>query len=147
VLLEELTALGHHAASVGATVLLEPLNRYEDHMVNTLETAVSLVREVGLSSVAVTADFYHMNIEETDVAASLRAAAPHLRHVHLSDSNRREPGAGHLDWNRMIDVLDGIGYDGWLAVECQLSGAPAHVLLAVSALVRGNSPIAGRWDR
>lgn len=136
VLLEELTALGEHAASAGATVLLEPLNRYEDHMVNTLAAAVELVSEVDLPSVAVIGDFYHMNIEEADPAASLRAVAPYLRHMQLGDSNRLEPGAGHYDWDSSLDALDEIGYDGWLAMECRLSGPPADVLPRVSTLLR-----------
>ena len=71
VLLEELHALGEHASSAGAVLLLEPLNRYEDHMVNTLAQAVSLVEELGQDSVRVMADTFHMNIEEADPAGSL----------------------------------------------------------------------------
>jgi sugar phosphate isomerase/epimerase len=136
VLLEELTSLGEHARAAGAMVLLEPLNRYEDHMVNTLTTAVGLVREVGMPSVAVIGDFFHMSIEEADPAQSLREAAPYLRHLQLGDTNRLEPGAGHFDWKSSLAALREIGYDSWMAMECGLSGPPADVLPRVASLLR-----------
>jgi sugar phosphate isomerase/epimerase len=137
VLLEELQALADHAATIGAVVLLEPLNRYEDHMVNTLAQASSLVEELASDSVRVIGDTFHMSIEEPDLEASIRDAAPVLSHIQLGDTNRLEPGAGHLDWAELLRALDAIGYDGWLAMECGLSGPPARVLPSVSALLRG----------
>jgi sugar phosphate isomerase/epimerase len=137
VLLDGLGELGRHAASEGVKILLEPLNRYEDHMVNRLEQAVELARATGLDSVAVVADSYHMNIEETDPAAALVAAADRLAHVQVSDSNRLEPGAGHLDWPAFLGALERIGYSGDLAVECRLSGPAEQVLAAASGTLRG----------
>ncbi len=77
-LLAGLSALGEHAARARASCsCLEPLNRYEDHMVNRLEQAVELVETVGLPSVRVMADTYHMNIEEDEPTSALvKAAAP-----------------------------------------------------------------------
>ncbi len=128
VLLDALHALGTHARDEGVVIYLEPLNRYEDHMVNRLEQAVSLIEEVGLDSVKVVADFFHMDIEETDISAALRAANGHLGHVQVSDSNRLEPGAGHLDWPPALAALTDLGYDGWFALESRLSGPITDVL-------------------
>jgi sugar phosphate isomerase/epimerase len=128
VLEDALGDLGEEAARLGVTLYLEPLNRYEDHMVNTLGAAVELLQAVGLDSVKIGADTYHMNIEEADPAASLIAAAPHLGHVQASDSNRLEPGAGHVDWPLIGATLRAIGYDGPVAIESRLSG-PADVVL------------------
>jgi sugar phosphate isomerase/epimerase len=136
VLLEELTTLGEHAASVGAVILLEPLNRYEDHMINTLADGAELVKEIGMSSVRLMADFFHMSIEEADPAQSIREVGALIGHFQLGDTNRLEPGAGHLDWSSCLDALEDIGYDGWLAMECRLSGPPAEVLPRVSALLK-----------
>lgn len=137
VLLLGLSKLGEHAAAEGVTLLLEPLNRYEDHMVNTLEQAAALCREVGLPSVRVIGDFFHMNIEEADPVESLRRAAPYIAHMQLGDSSRLEPGTGHVDFLAGITALDESGYDGWYAMECGLSGNPADVLPAVSRYLRG----------
>lgn len=136
VLVEALTELGTHAAAEGVQIWLEPLNRYEDHMVNRLEQAVDLVKAVGLDSVRVVADTYHMNIEEDDPAAAIRAAAPFLAHVQVSDSNRLQPGAGHLDWPAVLGALASVGYDGYLALECRLRGEPAQAVASVPAFLR-----------
>jgi sugar phosphate isomerase/epimerase len=142
VLVEALTTLGEVAARSGVFILLEPLNRYEDHMVNTLETAAELVAATGLASVRVAADTYHMNIEEADPLGALRTHAARLGHVQLSDSNRLEPGAGHLDWPALLRCLQEIGYDGSLAFESRLSGNAAEVLPRATAMLRA----AGRAD-
>jgi sugar phosphate isomerase/epimerase len=137
VLVEALHELGEAAQRLGVELYLEPLNRYEDHMVNTLADAVSLLEEVDLPSVKVVADFYHMNIEETDIAVSLHAALPYLGHAQVSDSNRLEPGAGHLDW-RSLGVLRKGGYQGYLALESRLSGPAEETLPRAAAFLRAH---------
>jgi sugar phosphate isomerase/epimerase len=136
VLLAGLAELGEHAQTEGVCLLLEPLNRYEDHMVNRLDQAFDLVREVGLASVRVGADTYHMNIEEAQPVDSMRAAASYLGHVQVSDSNRFQPGAGHLDWHGVLRVLDEVGYGGFLAVECRLLGDPVDAVVSIPPFLR-----------
>ncbi len=132
VLLTGLAEMGEHARREGVTLYLEPLNRYEDHMVNRLGQAVELIREVGLDSVRIGIDSYHMNIEETGPAAAILDAAPYIGHAQVSDSNRFQPGAGHLDWPAWLAALDSAGYTGPLALECRLTGDdPAEALRAV----------------
>jgi sugar phosphate isomerase/epimerase len=139
VLTDALAELGSHAAAVGAVLLLEPLNRYVDHMINTLADGAALVERVGLDTVRLVGDFFHMNIEEADIPASLTAAAPYLAHLQASDSNRLEPGAGHLDWVQSLAILDTLGYQGWVAVECILSDDPRVVLPKVARLLRSTA--------
>ncbi len=131
ILLDGLGRLADHAASEGVVLCLEPLNRYEDYLVNTLDRAADLCARIGLPSLRVAADTYHMNIEESDPPGALRAVGSRLGHVQLSDSNRLEPGAGHIDWSATLAALDASGYDGWLAFECRLSG-PAETVLGDS---------------
>ncbi len=128
--------LGDHAAREGAVLALEPLNRYEDHMVNRLEQAVELVTTVGRPSVRVLADTYHMNIEEDEPTSALVGAAGWLGHVQVSDSNRFQPGAGHIDWAALLGTLDAVGYDGYLALECRLRGEPSAAVAAVPGFLR-----------
>ena len=136
VLLDGLGRLGEHAESVGVKIFLEPLNRYEDHMVNRLADGISLIKELGLDSVQLAADTYHQNIEESDPAAAWRSAAPYLGHVQVSDSNRLEPGAGHLDWPLFAATMRDIGYDGDIALESRLSGPADEVLPTVPSFLR-----------
>ena len=117
-------------------VLLEPLNRYEDYLVHTLADGASIVCEVGSPGVALTADTYHMSVEETRIGEAIKANAELIGHVQLGDSNRLEPGNGHYDWADTLDALIDIDYDGWLAMECGLSGTADEVLPDVARLLR-----------
>ncbi len=115
--LEALAELCRYALARGVTILLEPLNRYECDYLNRLEDACGAARRIGAPNLKLLADTFHMNIEESDLAAALRAAAPWLAHVHLADSNRQAPGHGHLDVAAVLRTLSEIGYQGFLAFE------------------------------
>ncbi len=137
VLLAGLATLGEHAAREGVTLFLEPLNRYEDHMVNRLDQAAGLIDDVGLDSVRIGADTYHMNIEEDDPAEALVKWGRYLGHVQVSDSNRLQPGAGHVDWAAVLRALTAAGYTGDLALESRLRGDPADAVASVPLVLRG----------
>jgi sugar phosphate isomerase/epimerase len=136
ILCDMLGQLGLHAASEGVTVYFEPLNRYEDHMVNTLAQGAAICRAVGLPSVRLMADLFHMSIEERDLAAALRGAGDLVAHVHLADSNRREPGRGHTDFAASFAALKEIGFDGFCALECGLDLDPEASLRGALAALR-----------
>jgi len=105
------------AECVGVSVLLEPLNRYECDYINSLADGMSVLAEIGARNLKLLADTFHMNIEEVDLPASLRAAGSCLGHVHLVDSNRQAPGHGHLDVASILEALAAIGYEGHLSFE------------------------------
>jgi sugar phosphate isomerase/epimerase len=136
VLVAALTELGEHAAAVGVEVLLEPLNRYEDHMINRLEQGAVLCRAVGIDAVKLVADTYHMNIEEDHPADAVRQAGELVGHVQLGDSARWQPGTGHVDFAEIVGALHDIGFDGWLALECNLRGDPMAALAQGAAVLR-----------
>jgi sugar phosphate isomerase/epimerase len=140
VLLEALLELAPHAAAEGVWLAVEPINRYEDYMVNRIDQAVSLGEEVerqtGLGSVRVCADLFHMNIEEDDLPAAIRAAGPRIAHVHVDDTNRLQPGTGHMDFAAVFAALGDVGYDDWLTFECRLRGEPEEALPASARFLR-----------
>ncbi len=115
---ESLQILAGPAAAAGITLAIEPLNRYETRFLNTLAEAVAVAGRVDSSNVKIMADFFHLNLEELDIAASLRAALPHLAHVHLADSNRLLPGSGHLDFALSLIALEEPAYTGVMTIEC-----------------------------
>lgn len=98
-------------------IALEALNRYETHLLRTLDDADQLRRLIDSPNVRLMADVFHMNIEEDSIADSLRAHAEHIAHVHLADSQRREPGSGHLDFAAVFEALADNDYTGPLAME------------------------------
>ncbi|MFD2612434.1 TIM barrel protein [Paenibacillus gansuensis] len=121
-LLASLRALDETAGQSGTTVYLEPLNRYEDHMLNHLSDAVSIIQEGNFKNVKVIADFFHMNIEEPKIEESLLLHKEYIGHVHLADSHRYQPGDGHLDFIPGFKALKEIGYSGYMAFECRVLG-------------------------
>ena len=108
----------HAAADLGVSLLLEPLNRYECDWLNTTEDALSIIAQLGFDNLKYLADTFHMNIEEADMAASLRRAGSALGYIHLVDSNRCGPGQGHLPFGDVLKALLEVGYDGYLSFEC-----------------------------
>lgn len=136
-LLATLPAVARHARAAGVHVLLEPLNRYETHFLRRLGDAASLCSRLGEGGVQILADFFHMNLEEADMAEAIRQAGRWLGHVHLADSNRLEPGKGHLDFRPGFAALKEIGYDGYLTLECGLSTSAEVALPAAARYLRG----------
>ena len=121
-----------------AAVYIEPLNRYEASYLNTVGKASDLCRAADLPRIQLMADLFHMNIEEADIPASLRAVAPHLGHVHLADSQRWLPGHGHTDFVGAFRALREIDFDGWLALECgRTPGDPLANMRACVEFLRG----------
>jgi sugar phosphate isomerase/epimerase len=116
-LTEGINDLGEHARKYGVPLLLEPLNRYETNLVNTVADGVRLLAALSTDNVKLLADLFHMNIEETDIAAALRSGGKHVGHVHFVDSNRRPAGCGHTDFAPIAAALRDIGYDGYLSAE------------------------------
>jgi sugar phosphate isomerase/epimerase len=109
-----------HAESVGVRIGLEPLNRFETYFLNSAEQALALADEVG-GDCGVALDMFHMNIEEPDWAAAVRACGDRLVDFHVADNTRMPPGRGAVDWAAVIRELAGIGYEGHLAVEFVVS--------------------------
>ncbi|HEV3440214.1 MAG TPA: sugar phosphate isomerase/epimerase family protein [Gemmata sp.] len=105
------------ATDFGVTVLYEPLNRYETNLINTLAEGVQFLKGLCTQNVKLLADLYHMNIEETNLADALRAAGPHVGHIHFADSNRKAAGLGHTDFAPIVGALREIGYQGYLSAE------------------------------
>ena len=109
--------LGDRAAGHGQVLLYEPLNRYESDLFNRQADAAGFLEARGLGHVRLLCDLFHMNIEEADVAATLRAVAPRLGHVHWADSNRRAMGLGHTPPEPIVAALREVGFTGHLAAE------------------------------
>lgn len=142
--LDGLARVVARAERVGARILLEAINRYENSVSVTLDDALRLRDAIGSPAVQVMADVFHMNIEEADLGAALERAAPYLGYVHLADSQRLEPGRGHLDFDAVFRALARIDYDGYASLECNLSGPPEAVLPHSVAYLRERITAANR---
>lgn len=135
--LEGLRPLADRAERVGARIFIEPLNRYQNDLCVTIDDAMRLRDLLGSPAVLVVGDTFHMNIEEADMPASLAAAGERLGYVQMADSQRHEPGAGHIDFPPIFEALTAMGYVGDIGLECaRLSGDPEEILPRTATLLR-----------
>lgn len=116
-LTEALRGPAEHAAAHGVTLAIEPLNRYETSLVNTVEQAREIVDAVDSPGCGILVDTFHMNIEERDPAAAIRLAGDRLAHVQVCANDRGAPGSDHLDWGAHLAALRDVGYGGPLCIE------------------------------
>ena len=119
-----LSAAAAHAKRLGVEFGIEPVNRYESHLINTGWQAVDMIERVGADNIFIHLDTYHMNIEEKGVANGILSARDHLRYVHLSESDRGVPGAGTVGWNEIYAALAAINFKGGLAMESFVNMPP-----------------------
>lgn len=113
-----------HAKKCGIALGIEPVNRYENHLLNTGWQAKQLIEKVGSDNIFIHLDTYHMNIEEKGAANGILDAREHLRYIHLSESDRGTPGEGCCDWDEVYGTLAAIGFDGGLAMESFINMPP-----------------------
>lgn len=109
--------IGKIAADEGVTIALEPLNRFETFMINTVADGVQLMDEVDNSAVGLLLDTFHMHIEEKSTADAISFARSHIKHFHCSENDRGTVGTGQVAWAETFAALGEIGYEGCLTVE------------------------------
>ena len=125
-----LEASAKYAKSLGLLFGIEPVNRYETHLINTGWQAREMIERVGSDNIFIHLDTYHMNIEEKGAANGILDAREHLKYIHLSESDRGTPGEGCCDWDEVFGALAAINFDGGLAMESFINMPPeiAHGL-------------------
>jgi len=119
-----LAAAADHAAQLGITICIEPINRYESYVCNVAKDVLKLIEQVGSESLAVHLDTFHMNIEEENFVDPILASGQHLKHLHITESNRGMPGEGNVRWDDLFKALKSINYQGALVLENFSSSIP-----------------------
>lgn len=114
---EALRPVADYAAERGVTLAVEPLNRYETSLINTVAQAVDALDPLFGRGVALALDAYHLNIEERSPAAAIRAAGSRIAVFQVCGNDRGPVGPDHTDWGAILDALDDAGYAGPLTLE------------------------------
>lgn len=119
-------AIAPVAQAAGIKCAIEALNRFESHLLNTMEQAASYVKRVNHANFGTMYDTFHANIEEKNPLAAIDTvfASGKLNHVHISENDRGTPGRGHINIAEQIKHLKKIGYDGWMTIEAFGSALP-----------------------
>lgn len=119
---EAVRRIAERAAELNLRLVMELLNRYEAHLLNTATQALDFIKAVNAANVGILLDAYHMNIEEPDPAAAIKQAGSRLWLYHVADSNRQAVGNGHINFTAQLDALAEIGYQGPIILECTAPG-------------------------
>jgi len=115
----------------GIRLAIEPLNRYETSLVNTVEQALEALGPLLGPGLGLALDSYHLNIEEKSIGDAIRAVGGHLAYVQVCGNDRGAVGDDHLDWPAFLDALDDVGYAGALGLE-SFTGENATIAVAAS---------------
>lgn len=110
----------------GCTLAIEPLNRKESNIINSVAEGVDFAERVNRPEIRVLADFYHMD-EEQEPLEALKAHRDWLAHIHVADAGRRNPGTGSYDYDRFFGHLRAIGYAGMISAECTVEDPEADM--------------------
>lgn len=141
-LADALRPVADDAAARGVTLALEPLNRFETSLVNTVEQALEVVAAVDSPGCSIALDTFHMNIEERSVPAAVRQAGDALTHVQVCGNDRGAPGGDHIDWAGLLDALGDVGYQGPLCLESFTAEALATTMSVWRPLARSKDALA-----
>lgn len=106
-----------YAARAGVRIAVEPLNRYETSLFNTVAQTLQGLAGLPDESIGVALDTYHQNIEEHSLPEAVRTAAGRIAHVQVCANDRGAPGTDHLDWPGFLRALGESGYEGPLCIE------------------------------
>ena len=129
---EALKPLAEYAGERDVKLAVEPLNRFETSLINTVEQGLDLVRAVDDPALGLLLDTFHMNIEEKKPGDAARAAAGHIAHVHTCGTDRGSPGADSFRWDEFLAGLRDAGYDGPMCIE---SFTSANEVIATAAAI------------
>jgi D-psicose/D-tagatose/L-ribulose 3-epimerase len=116
-LIEALGPVVEYAGDHGVTLALEPLNRFETSLINTVDQALEVVERVDSPALGLCLDTFHMNIEEKDPAAAVRLAGRRIAHVQACGTDRGTPGADQFGWSGFVVALAETGYRGPVCIE------------------------------
>lgn len=125
---DSLQKVSPYAEEMEIILTVEPINRYEVGLVNSIEDALQMAKEVDSASVRIMGDTFHMQIEEGDGIpnAIRRAGGKWFRHLHAADNTREAPGKGTMNWREILRALYDINYQGGISLEPLPKGASPY---------------------
>lgn len=119
-------------AQEGITLLLEAINSRVDmpgFLVDGSDKALALIHDIGLPNIKLQFDLYHMQIMQGDLLRTLARHMADIGHIQFADNpGRHEPGTGEINFSKIFEELDRMGYQGWVSAEYLPSRETAQTL-------------------
>ena len=112
-------------AREGMRALIEPLSErtVANCFLRSSAQAAQVLDEVAADNVLMQYDFFHMQIMEGNLAATVERLLARIGHIQLADvPGRHEPGTGEINFDFLLRHLDALGYSGWVGCEYNPEG-------------------------
>jgi len=135
-LAENLDWAAGQLAAEGRTLMVEAINSKVDmpgFLLDRSAAVIGLIDRLGRDNVRLQYDIYHMQIMEGDILRTLATCLDRIGHIQFADNpGRHEPGTGELNFSRIFERLDELGYRGWVSAEYRPAGDTAEGLAALA---------------
>ena len=128
VYIRNIQTAAHHFAPHGITVLVEPINRRDSpgYYINRQDHAIEILDAVGAPNARLQMDIYHCQIVEGDVAEKICQNIARIAHFQIAGVPERfEPDTGEVNYPYLFDLIDGLGFTGWIGCEYRPKGDTA----------------------
>lgn len=113
----ELCLLSEKAKKHGVTIVLEAINFYVNNYLNSVIETCDFIDSLQRDNIKIHIDTHHMAIEETDIEMATRYAGKRVGYVHFAENNRKYPGAGGIDFLKIMKILKKQKYMGYITLE------------------------------
>ena len=107
-------------APLGVSLLIEPINSRDmpRYFLSLQQQAHDVLAEVGAPNLKVQMDFYHCQIMEGDLSKRLQHHIAGVGHVQIAGvPDRHEPDVGEINYPHLFDLLDTLGFEGFVGCE------------------------------
>lgn len=128
VYIRNIQTAARHFAPHGITVLVEPINQRDSpgYYINRQDHAIEILDAVGEPNARLQMDIYHCQIVEGDVAAKIRQNIDRISHFQIAGVPERfEPDTGEINYPYLFDLIDSLGFQGWIGCEYRPRGDTA----------------------
>ena len=101
-------------------LLIEPINTFDipGFFLNTTKQADEILSAVGAPNLYIQYDIYHAQRMEGELAKTIEKYLAKIAHIQLADNpGRNEPGTGEINYPFLFNLLDRLGYQGWIGCE------------------------------
>jgi hydroxypyruvate isomerase len=126
-----LTWAAKRLGDAGLTMLIEPINTRDipGFLLNTQADAHAIRERIGAPNLKVQMDLYHCQVVEGDLATKIRRHLTDVGHFQIAGvPQRHEPDLGEVNYPYLFELLDELGYDGWIGCEYRPRGATSEGL-------------------
>jgi len=121
-------------------ILIEPINTRDmpSYFLNRTDQAVGIIEAIGAPNLQLQLDLYHTQIMEGDLTRRLERLIGYIGHIQVAGvPDRHEPDTGELNIRHLFDVLDRLGYNGWVGCEYHPAGRTEDGLAWLTDLAQG----------